>query len=130
MRSFLKVVFLGFGQICFLEQTKLQIYSARVCAHNRHLLRGHRRKRNTKAPFSPHIFAFLIRKMKHESFKSHLNQHKQRQQKSNILYQHTFKVEKQHSLNKRHFSSKHAPQRTSCDLKLLHPPLFSGIILQ
>lgn len=53
--------------------------------------------------------------MKHESFKSHLNQHKQRQQqKNNILYQHTFKVEKQHSLNKRHFSLKllHAPQRT------------------
>lgn len=51
--------------------------------------------------------------MKHESFKSHLNQHKQRQQKTNILYQHTFKVEKQHSLNKRHFSLKrlHAPQR-------------------
>lgn len=37
-------------------------------------------KEQQRHDFLPTFFAFLIRKMKHESFKSHLNQHEQRQQ--------------------------------------------------
>lgn len=45
-------------------------------------------EKKNKSAISPHIFAFLIRKMKHESFKSHLNQHKEQQQKQYIISAH------------------------------------------
>lgn len=75
-------------------------------------------EKKNKSAISSHIFClFNKKKMKHESFKSHLNQQKQRQQKKKTIYYISTlsKFEKQHSLNKRHFSLKlkHAPQRTS-----------------
>ena len=73
--------------------------------------------------FLPTYFAFLIRKMKHESFSSQLNQQQQQKQKTTIYYISTrSKFEKDHSLNKKTWTKICSTQRTPwCDLKLVRP---------